>query len=75
MGTTPNAVSLLRRRMIEDMMIRRSTKKTQGDHIRPVRAYAAFGHPAEANGRRRRDPARLSVEFQVLSHRRGTTHW
>ena len=75
MGTTPNAVSPLRRRMIEDMPIRRSTEKTQGDQIRPVRAYAVFSQPAEADGRRRRDPARLSIDSQVLSHRRGTAHW
>ena len=42
MSTNPNAVSPLRRRMIEDMTIRRFTEKTQGDYIRHVRAFAAF---------------------------------
>jgi len=41
-STNPNAVSPLRRRMIEDMTIRRFTEKTQGDYIRYVRAFAAF---------------------------------
>ena len=48
MSTDPNAVSPLRRRMIEDMTIRRFTEKTQGDYIRHVRAFAAFlGRPPE----------------------------
>ena len=42
MSTNPNAISPLRRRMIEDMTIRRFTEKTQGDYIRHVRAFAAF---------------------------------
>ena len=42
MSNNPNAVSPLRRRMIEDMTIRRFTEKTQGDYIRHVRAFAAF---------------------------------
>ena len=42
MSINPNAVSPLRRRMIEDMTIRRFTEKTQGDYIRHVRAFAAF---------------------------------
>ena len=42
MSTSPNAVSPLRRRMIEDMTVRRFTEKTQGDYIRHVRAFAAF---------------------------------
>ena len=42
MSNNPNAVSPLRRRMIEDMTIRRFTEKTQSDYIRHVRAFAAF---------------------------------
>ncbi len=42
MSINPNAVSPLRRCMIEDMTIRRFTEKTQGDYIRHVRAFAAF---------------------------------
>ena len=42
MSNDPNAISLLRRRMIEDMTIRRFTEKTQGDYIRHVRNLAAF---------------------------------
>ena len=42
MSNDPNAISPLRRRMIEDMTIRRFTEKTQGDYIRHVRAFAAF---------------------------------
>jgi len=42
MSTNQDAVSPLRRRMIEDMTIRHLTAKTQGDYIRHVRAFAVF---------------------------------
>src|SRR3954465_2710898 len=35
-------VSLLRARMIEDMIVRGFTEKTRNDYIRNVRAFAAF---------------------------------
>ena len=42
MSTNQDAVSPLRRRLIEDMTIRHLTAKTQGDYIRHVRAFAVF---------------------------------
>ena len=42
MSTNQDAVSPLRRRMIEDMTIRHLTAKTQDDYIRHVRAFAVF---------------------------------
>ncbi len=35
-------VSVLRARMIEDMIVRGFTEKTRNDYIRNVRAFAAF---------------------------------
>jgi len=42
MSTNQDAVSPLRRRMIEDMTIRHFTPKTQSDYIRNVRAFTVF---------------------------------
>jgi len=42
MSTNQDTVSLLRRRMIEDMTIRHFTAKTQADYVRNVRAFAVF---------------------------------
>ena len=39
---TDKAISPLRRRMIEDMMIRKLVPKTQQGYIRNVKAFAAF---------------------------------
>ncbi len=39
---TPEAISPLRQRMIEDMTIRQFGEKTRRDYIRQVRAFAAF---------------------------------
>jgi Phage integrase, N-terminal SAM-like domain len=39
---TDEAISPLRRRMIEDMTIRNFTPKTQHDYIRAVKTFAAF---------------------------------
>ncbi len=42
------AISLLRRRMIEDMTVRGFTPKTQTGYIRAVRDFTAFlGHPPD----------------------------
>jgi hypothetical protein len=39
---TDEAMSLLRRRMIEDMTIRRFASKTQHDYVQRVKNFAAF---------------------------------
>ena len=39
-----DAISPLRRRMIEDMAIRQFGEHTQRDYIRQVRAFTAFSH-------------------------------
>jgi integrase/recombinase XerD len=39
---SPEAVSPLRQRMIEDMTIRQFGEKTRCDYIRQVRAFTAF---------------------------------
>jgi hypothetical protein len=39
---TDEAMSPLRRRMIEDMTIRRFTSKTQHDYVQRVKNFAAF---------------------------------
>jgi integrase/recombinase XerD len=39
---TDDAMSPLRRRMIEDMTIRRLGAKTQHDYVQRVKAFAAF---------------------------------
>src|SRR6266849_1211305 len=49
---TDQAISPLRRRMIEDMTIRKLAPKTQQGYIRNVRAFAAFlGRPPDTASR------------------------
>ena len=54
---SPEAISPLRQRMIEDMSIRQFGEKTRRDYIRQVRAFAAFlgrsPHRAEPEDLRR----------------------
>ncbi len=76
MSTNQDAVSPLRRRMIEGMTIRHLTAKTQGDYIRHVRAFAVFlrrspdapcGKEADLEKRRARasslPPARMAWDL------------
>jgi integrase/recombinase XerD len=42
---TDEAMSLLRRRMIEDMTIRKLAPKTQHDYVQRVKDFAAFLSP------------------------------
>ncbi len=76
MSTNQDAVSPLRRRMIEDMTIRHLTAKTQDDYIRHVRAFAVFlrrspdapcGKEADLEKRRARasslPPARMAWDL------------
>jgi integrase/recombinase XerD len=45
---TDKAISPLRRRMIEDMTIRKLGTKTQAGYIRAVKNFSAFlGHPPD----------------------------
>jgi integrase/recombinase XerD len=49
---TEQAISPLRRRMIEDMTIRKLASKTQHDYVQRVKDFAAFlGRPPSALAR------------------------
>jgi len=71
MSETP--ISLLRRRMIEDMSLRNFGEKTQNDYIRHVKTFSTFlgRSPANATGE---DLRRYQVhQSQAVSHRRPLT--
>jgi hypothetical protein len=55
--TSPEAISRLRARMIEDMTIRGFAAKTQVDYVRCVKRFAAFLGRAPDTRNARRDPA------------------
>jgi integrase/recombinase XerD len=42
MNDSPEKISPLRRRMIEDMRMRKLSTKTQSGYIRPVRHFAGY---------------------------------
>ena len=58
---TDKAISPLRRRMIEDMTIRKFASKTQHDYVQRVKHFAAFPPPlARYRELRRRTPLSAS---------------
>ena len=67
---TDKAISPLRRRMIEDMTIRKLAPKTQATYIRAVRNFTAFPRPLAGPGERG-GPAALSAA-SGLQRRRGS---
>src|ERR1700693_1973664 len=72
---TDKAISPLRRRMIEDMTVRRLAPKTQGSYIRAVRDFSVFlgRSPDQASAADlRRDPRhRAASGVSVPSFERG----
>ena len=74
---TDKAISPLRRRMIEDMTIRKFAPKTQATYIRAVRNFTVFlgRSPDQANAEDLRFPplrllVRLPLEYVAASLRR-----
>jgi hypothetical protein len=54
---TEHAISPLRRRMIEDMTIRKFAQKTQHDYVQRVKEFASYLKRSVPVGRRWRTPS------------------
>jgi hypothetical protein len=54
---TDEAMSPLRRRMIEDMTIRKFVQKTQHDYVRRVKNFARSRHGESRTGQHRSAPS------------------
>ena len=64
---TDEAMSPLRRRMIEDMTIRKLAPKTQQGYIRAIKDFAAFlGRSPDTASRRRSRASKLVERARLL---------